>query len=54
MTIQYLIQLTGHVTINICYFIILILCVSALMGNLQRVHLQRSTFTINTLQDMHV
>jgi hypothetical protein len=50
MTIQNLIQLTGHVTINICCFIMLILCVSALTGNLQKVHLQRSTFTINTLE----
>jgi flagellar biosynthesis protein FlhB len=50
MTIQYLIQLTGHVIINICCFIMLILCVSALTGILQSVHLQRSTFTINTLE----
>jgi predicted ABC-type sugar transport system permease subunit len=42
-TVQYLIQLTAHVTITICYFVMRILHVSAHIDHLQGGNLQRNT-----------
>ena len=51
-TIEYLIQLTAHVTRNICYFVMFFLHVSAPVGHLQGGHLQRNTFATNAAKNV--
>jgi hypothetical protein len=52
--IQYLVQQTARVIMSDCHFLIPLLRISAAIGNLQEGHLQRTTFIINSLKDMHI
>lgn len=52
--VQYLIQLKAHVTINVCYFVMVILHVSISKGHLQGDYLQRNIFILNAVQDLHI
>jgi len=49
-TTQCLIQLTAHVTISICYFV-MNLNVSPAAGNFNDSHLQRTALVVNVVQD---
>ena len=49
-TTQCLIQLTAHVTISICYFVMHLNVLPA-AGNFNDSHLQRAAFVVNAVQD---
>ena len=53
-SLQCLIERIAHVTINISYFVMLLLYVSAHRGHLQGGHSQRNTFIISAVQDVHI
>jgi hypothetical protein len=53
-TMHYLIQLTAHVTRNICHFVIFLLHVSASVGHFQGGHLQRNIFVTNAAKNVPI
>lgn len=52
--IQYLIQLTAHISINISTFVVLLLHVLAITGHILGGHLQSYMSMINAVQDVHI
>jgi len=49
---QYLIQPVAHIVIHTCYFVMLLIHVSAPIGRCWERHLQSTTLTINAVQDV--
>jgi hypothetical protein len=48
-SVQYLIQIVAHVIISICYVVMFLLHVSALIGRLQGSQLKRNVFIVSAV-----